>query len=82
MGSETTRRQLRVGGEQRAQHFAENIVLDIRVRNVVCPLELDADREVITAVPRSKSACPCMPRTLQEWHELQQRTVTANQQVR
>ena len=66
---------------QRARQARQLEVLRGFVGDRVAALELDADREIVTALTLPENRLAGMPGALAEWHELQHFTITADQQV-
>ena len=64
------------------EYGGQYLVLRVVVRRRVLALEFDADGEIIAALVLPVSRLARMPGTLREWHELDQFTVPADQQVR
>lgn len=71
-----------VGFEQLMRATHEALILSVREGGGVGPFQLDADREVITAVAAGKSRDAGMPGPLLTRDVLQQLAMTANEEVR
>ena len=72
----------RVAARERPDEPGQHCVLRARIRDVVATLELDSDREIIAALPAAPGRLPGMPRALAARHELDQRAVAPDEEVR
>ncbi len=82
MGGDAPRRQARISRQQCHGHGRQRGVLTIGVGGFVFALEFDANREIITAVLAAKQRLAGMPGSHGKGHELDEFTITSNQQVR
>lgn len=71
----------RIGGTQGLDNSLQHRVLPIIVRRFILAFEFDADRKVVASALPAKTGLASMPGSLREWHELDDSTVTPNEQV-
>jgi len=81
MGGNSACRQAGIRRQNLSRCRDEYFVLTIRVGCLVVSLQFDTDREIVAAVAATKPRRTSVPGPVSKWHELNQFTVSAYQQM-
>jgi hypothetical protein len=81
MPGNVRRRKQRISDQQRTHDLSKSVVLSIRIRNVIRPLELNANGEVIAGGPPAILRLPRMPGPCPKRNKLNNPPPTTNQNM-